>query len=281
MVNWFYSDDALDVRNEFLGVKTIIYVEGDDDVLFWQKIFSKVTNEEFEIEAVGGANELDFYIEKINTNQLNSILAARDADFLPLLNTNKLNPKILHTYGYSIENSLYDHQAITQLTQSWSRSMAITELEVRDWLEKFLVDISPLIHLDAANFLSKQGLETLGDNCSRYTLNSKSEKICTVKVEKDTSQIKPKLPTQSIEQAQKKIGHTAIQLLIYVRGHFLATAAHRYIVQKAKELGQKVTISTDSLYAAAIAVFTNTLNNPNHPHAAYYIAAAKNAWNAL
>lgn len=281
MTDWSYSNEALDVRNEFLGVKAIIYVEGDDDILFWQEIFSKVTDEEFEIESVGGSNKLDEFIEKIKSNQLNSIIAARDADFLSLFQKNNINPKVLHTYGYSIENSLYEQRAITQLTRFWSKSQKITETEIKNWLKEFSTDISPLVHLDLANFLSKQGLETLGDNCSRYTTNNKSEKICKIKVQNAVNQIEPHLPPQYITLAKKEMGSTTTQILTHIRGHFLATVAHRYIVQKAKSLNKKVTISTDSLYAAAISVFTNTLNNIKHPHTGYYLSSAKEAWNAL
>lgn len=281
MGDWFYSNDALDIRNEFFGVKAIIYVEGDDDVLFWQEIFSKVTNEEFEIESVGGANELDAYIEKIKSNQLSSIIAARDADFLPLSQEKNTNSKILYTYGYSIENSLYEQRAITQLARLWSKSQKITEAEVKIWLREFSEDISPLVHLDVANYLSKQGLETLGDNCSRYTTNNKSEKICKTKVKNAVKQIAPLIPPQYITIAKKEIGNTTTKILNHIRGHFLATATHRYIVQKAKSLDKKVTISAESLYAAAISIFSITLNIMEHPHTNYYISSAKKAWNAL
>lgn len=281
MTDWSYSNEALDVRNEFLGVKAIIYVEGDDDILFWQEIFSRVTDEEFEIESVGGSNELDEYIEKINSNQLNSIIAARDADFLSLFQKNNINPKVLHTYGYSIENSLYEQRAITQLARLWSKSQKITEAEIKTWLKEFSADISPLVHLDVANYLSKKGLETLGDNCSRYTVNNKSEKICKIKVQNAVKKIEPFIPPQYIALAEKEIGNTATKVITHIRGHFLATAAHRYIVQKAKSLDKKAAISAESLYAAAISVFTNMLNNLKHPHTNYYISSATEAWSAL
>ena len=35
-----YSADALNVIDDFYGVSTIVYVEGNDDEIFWKKIFN-------------------------------------------------------------------------------------------------------------------------------------------------------------------------------------------------------------------------------------------------
>lgn len=102
MSDLFYSDDALNVRNVFLRVKTIVYVEGDDDVPFWEEVFSRIPEASFEIETAGGSNQLDLYIDKIVSGHLQAV-AARDSDFLRHLGNTKDDPRILYTFGYSIE----------------------------------------------------------------------------------------------------------------------------------------------------------------------------------
>jgi hypothetical protein len=95
-----YSDEALNVRNAFFGAKVIVYVEGDDDVLFWHEVFEQVADDHFEVESVGGVENLDEYIRKIAAGQLSAI-AARDADFLPIIGVCSSNPPSARKDGAS------------------------------------------------------------------------------------------------------------------------------------------------------------------------------------
>ena len=150
MSDLLYSDDALNVRNAFLRVKTLVYVEGDDDVLFWDEIFSRIPNASVEIESVGGSDQIDTYIEKIAAGNLHAI-AARDADFLPHLGKLRGDPRIVYTYGYAIENSLYTADCLASLTKLWCKTNKIQTKECADWLNDLATQVRPLIHLDLAN----------------------------------------------------------------------------------------------------------------------------------
>jgi len=109
-----YSIDALNVRNCFFSTDTIVYVEGDDDILFWDKVFRASTSASIYIEAVGGSKELDKYIELINSGELESI-AARDSDYLDFEGKKNGDSKIIYTVGHSIENSIYCADFICRL----------------------------------------------------------------------------------------------------------------------------------------------------------------------
>ena len=39
--------------------------EGDDDVLFWHEVFSKIPEASVEVESAGGSDQIDQYITKI------------------------------------------------------------------------------------------------------------------------------------------------------------------------------------------------------------------------
>jgi Protein of unknown function (DUF4435) len=274
-----YSDEALNVRGAFFGAKTVVYVEGDDDVLFWQEVFSQVADEHFEVESVGGSSILDEYILKISSGQLTAI-AARDSDFLPLLGQCSTDPKVLYTYGYSIENSLYVADAVAHLARAWSKSNRISTPTCENWLEGLAKTVAPLVHLDIANATAAAGATTLGDNCSRFMISTNSELACPNKVAAIVALSTPKIPRHAIEWAEATVGSAPDRVLAHLRGHFLASAIHRFIVKHAKSFGRKVSISTESLYAAAVAIFAATLPT-KHPHRDHYINAARIAWQSV
>jgi hypothetical protein len=274
-----YSDDALNARSAFFGVRAVVYVEGDDDVLFWQRVFSRVTNEPFEVESVGGASTLDDYIEKILSGHLKDI-AARDADFLPILGTCTPDPRIIYTFGYSIENSLYVSETVTELVRIWSKSMRFTATECTKWMNALATTVAPLIYLDVANAIAKVGVAALADNCSRYMTSDKSATLCPFKVAAAKANLETKIPSTAVVSATGSVGNEPDALLSNLRGHFLTSAIHRYLVNKAKAFGHKVSISAESLYAAAIMQFDLTLD-ANHPHKEYYLDSARAAWQAV
>jgi hypothetical protein len=279
MLDLSYSDDALNVRNAFFGAKAIVYVEGDDDVLFWQEVFSRVTDEPFEVESLGGSPALDEHIAKIASGQLQAI-AARDADFLPILGKRCKHPKVVYTFGYSIENSLYVTTTLTQLVRLWCKSPRVTAAECAEWLSTLAGTCGPLVHLDAANTLTSAGVATLGDNCSRYMTSANSATACPTKVAAAVTAIAAKLPSGAVATATASVGAKPEDVLTNLRGHFLASAVHRYIAKRAKSFGRKVSISAESLYAAAIVQFAMTLN-ADHPHKAHYLDSAKKAWHSV
>lgn len=72
MSEFEYSIDALNVKSSFYKANSIIYVEGDEDVMFWNEIFSRIDGFDYQIETLGGSEELDKYIEKISRDVLNN-----------------------------------------------------------------------------------------------------------------------------------------------------------------------------------------------------------------
>ena len=274
-----YSDEALNVRGAFFGAKAIVYVEGDDDVLFWQEVFSRVTDEMFEVESVGGSPALDEHIQRIASGRLHAI-AARDSDFLPILGTCCPHPRVVYTFGYSIENSLYVSKTLTQLVRLWCKSPRINLAECTEWINNLAATVGPLVHLDAANAVSAAGVATLGDNCSRYMTSASSATACPTKVAAAVASIGTRIPAGAAASATASVGTEPDALLTYLRGHFLASAVHRYIVKRAKALGRKVSISAESLYAAAVVQFARTLDS-DHPHRDHYLSSARAAWRAV
>jgi Protein of unknown function (DUF4435) len=279
MADLSYSDDALNIRGAFFGAKTVVYVEGDDDVLFWHEVFSQVTDEHFEVESVGGSPRLDEYIQKISDGQLIAI-AARDCDFLHILGSRCSNPRVVYTYGYAIENSLYVAESVTQLARAWCKTNKLTNADCEAWLKGLATTVAPLVHLDLANATSSTGVATIGDNCGRFMTSTNSAAACPTKVATAISESAPYIPPSAITLAESTVGFEPDKVLNHIRGHFLASAIHRYITKQAKSLGRKVSISAESLYAAALSQFSSSLRT-KHPHRIHYIEAARVAWHSI
>lgn len=278
MSDLLYSDDALNVRNAFLRVKTLVYVEGDDDVLFWEEIFSRIPDASVEIEAAGGADQIDTYIEKISAGQLRAI-AARDSDFLHHLGQTKNDPRILYTYGYSIENSLYTPDCLANLAKLWCKTNKIQVKECSDWLEELVTHLQSLVHLDLANRIAKGGVPTVPDNCTRLMTGQASCSPCVTKIKAQVAAASAQIPSADVTAAATAIGTHTDELLKWLRGHFLASAALKFVLTKARSLGRKIDLSADSLYAAAIANFGKSLGH-SHPHQSHYLQSASAAYQA-
>ncbi|WP_413437709.1 DUF4435 domain-containing protein [Sulfuriferula sp. GW1] len=275
MRNLEYSVDALNAKSAFYRAKTMVYVEGEDDVLFWQEVLSRTTDAQLEIEPVGGSGEIDKYIAQLESGELQAIVA-RDSDLLPLVGNASLCPRILYTFGYSIENTLYTVDTIHQLAKSWCKSNKVTVNECQAWLDELAKIFAPLLRLDIANTLSDAGLQTVGDNCTRFMTSQSSAVPCSTRVSTFTTATRPHLPLKSMTAAEAAVGTNLSRIILFLRGHFLASAVIKFLVNKARSYSKKVTISSDSLYAAALIHF-GAVFGPAHPHFDHYATSAASA----
>ncbi|RJG00915.1 DUF4435 domain-containing protein [Noviherbaspirillum sedimenti] len=274
-----YSIDALNVKSAFYRAETMVYVEGDDDVLFWETVLSRTTDIQFEIECVGGSSEIDKHIDQIESGELRA-LVARDSDLLPFISKPSSSPQILYTFGYSIENTLYTVETIYPLAKSWCKSPKVTNDECQTWLNEFSNKFMPLVHLDIANALGDAGVNTIGDNCTKFMTSQSSATPCPAKITRHVEATKIQLDEKFIAEASSALGVDANRIISFIRGHFLQSAVIKFLVNKANSYGKKVTISADSLYAAALANFGNTFV-PTHPHYNHYATSSINAITAL
>lgn len=264
MADLEYSLDAENAKNAFYRADAMVYVEGDDDVLFWHTVLTATTDMKFEIEQVGGAPEIEKYVSKIISGQLQAIVA-RDSDLRPLAGTIILHPLVIHTYGHSVENTLYTPEALHHLTRSWSKSNKISLAECEVWLDELANSCEPLLQLDLANELSGAGVQTIGDNCSRFMKSKYSCIPCKIKISTFKSNTDAQIPKTALASALAAINAKPRQVTWFLRGHFIASAVMKFIVHKAQEHGKKVSISAESLYAAALIYFGSHFN-AKHPH---------------
>jgi hypothetical protein len=274
-----YSIDALNSLNKFYRASVIVYVEGDDDILFWENVIKKCTNLDFEVIPLGGADEVDKKIELITSNQLLSI-AARDSDYLRLTGSESVHPLVIYTFGYSIENSIYTEASIKEITRIWCKGKRIN-INCDAWLLDIVTYSKPLLVHDLANHIEDAGICVTGDNCTRFMKDDKSHEIDERKVLSYVRAIEKKLENKFIMQSISILESVNDELILcWLRGHFLASAVLKYISNNIKSSGLKSIASYDAIYANAVLFFQKSFDE-NHPHFEYYNNSLMTAANKI
>lgn len=276
MSSLFYSDDAENVLDLFYSVDTLVYVEGDDDVPFWENMFEKFTNLNVEIQDVGGSTALEPYIQKINNGTLKAIVAC-DSDLTFFSADNIEHRNIIRTFGYSIENTLIYTQSLYKALRTIAKvstdKIPINNVDL--WLSEFHLSIQQLVKLDVFNYKEKLGKNVMVDNATRFMNSSTSSDICKNKIDTYTNNIRPNLMGYDESVVDTEIASKGLNLRCLVRGHFLFSAIARYISCFAKSLGAKVSVSNQALYPILILSFFNTFDE-QHPEYEHYLNALTN-----
>lgn len=274
-----YSIDALNTISKFYKVDAMVYVEGDDDVVFWDIIFSKYSNLKIKIQAVGGSEELEKHIPNIINGSVNSIIA-KDSDYLELLNMKVNHPRIIYSYGYSIENTLFTIKESYEICKVSCRKPDLDFSEFENWHSRLLHSISSLIVHDLANEHGGSGVFVLGDNCSRFMVNQNSHIPCNAKINTHLNIVTSAIPLES-RQFANLAGLTTIESINrWVRGHFLTSAIQKYVCNRLKEFKMKPNLSTEQLYTNSIFQLKASIDS-SHPHRQYYNESVLSAVNTF
>ncbi len=269
MAELSYSNDAENVLNKFYGVDTIVYVEGTDDVLFWEYIFEIFADYSVEINDVGGLPEVEKLINKIEADEIKAVVAC-DADFSYSGHFSK-HHNVLRSYGHSIENSMICQKTIKKVIRSIGRvpMRNIDDSNISNWFEKLADSTKYLVIHDIANHIMNEGKSVAGDNCNRFMKSSISSEICPKKIEKHLADIDLKMTKKLENKIIKSITESDRTEADFLRGHFLFSASLKYVISEILKFGKKVTISNDSFFGALFIAFEAVFNS-THSHYNYY-----------
>ncbi|MEM8351261.1 DUF4435 domain-containing protein [Morganella morganii] len=276
-----YSSEAENILHEFYEANFIVYVEGVDDICFWDTVLSKFNDYKYEVLDVGGCENLKPYIEKVLNNEINCLVAL-DSDFNCILDGKYNHNRIIYTYGYSIENTYISVSCVSKIIKSLARLNARSILEITDktheWFFSFLGNISTLVKVDICNALYEKGLTVLGDTVHRFLINENVPVISSDKVNQHIGRILEHIPEYSEDAIDRLLEEKEKVLVHCVRGHFLYSAISNYIRHVVFGCGRKLSLSNDSLYVNFIAIFDNEFNE-THPEYTYYQNVVNNAVN--
>ena len=269
-----YSNDALNVKNSFYRADAVVYVEGDDDLMFWHEIFVRVPGIKVEIEPLGSCSAVDDVVNRIESGELDAI-AARDSDYLKFNSALSSSPRVLYTEGYSIENSLISDESMLAAARTFSRNPKIGLPVIKEWITHLEDSLRELLTLDLASYLNPNPVVVLGDNSARFTAKANGHKFCGKKCADGIAAANLHLPPQKVAQAKTLLAGASITSTI--RGHFLLSNAQKFLSSICKDSGKSVSISYDSLYSYLILFFSKLLDIPNSKERSYVLKAKKAA----
>ena len=263
-----YSSEAINVLNKFYRVDAVIYVEAEDDEIFWNEIFSKSSNLTVEYIIAGDCNQVDKAIDKIISGELNAI-AARDKDYLELIGATRSHPRVIYTYGHSIENSILSTNCIAELTKLACKDTKYDHADCHDWLKTFSTAFRGLLVMEVANEIGKFGKTIMGENCSRFMVSSSSEKPCSKKIRDHEDRIKEGIDKSIIQKSLSLTPSETNKTWAALRGHFVMSGVQKFIVSRMKKRGRKSSMSLDQIFSNAIFHFRTTFNS-DHTEFDYY-----------
>lgn len=275
MGNLDYSDDAINVLRKFYRVDSIVYVEGQDDIPVWEYLFKKFSSVSVEIKDVGGCPELEKYIDKITCGEIFAIVA-RDADY-SYVEEFPSHPNVIRTYGHSIENTLLCESSIRKLLRSMGilTPQDIEAAEIQKWIDEIYVTTHKLIIHDIANHLLSAGKVVAGDNCSRFATSRNSPRLCSNKIEKHLADLNLLLDDALEQNILDSLKSNDRKVADVLRGHFLFSAALKFLVKIISKARKKISLSNDALFGALVLAFEAVFDN-SHPHYLHYSEAVSN-----
>lgn len=248
-----HSDAAISVTHNFYNKKFMIYVEGPDDIIFWDDVFSDVvSSEDYELTDVGGKEQFTIYINKLKAGQIKNVIIACDKDYTNYMDKNPYNhPLIITSYGYSIENSMFCPYRIANYIKTLARNRHNYLVEINDWYNQFCSDAISLLPYDIVNYIHHDiGISCFGDNCCRFLLSNQSAQLDKHKIRAHIDSIKNKFPTIEMNTIADKIAADNREYRYIIKGHFITHAVINLIKQKVQtNTFQKVTLSNDAIYA--------------------------------
>ncbi|PWC10085.1 DUF4435 domain-containing protein [Brenneria corticis] len=265
-----YSNEAQNVLNLFYQVDYMVYVEGPDDICFWETIFKKTSNLKIEIQDVGGCEELQPYIDKVYNGEIDAIIAC-DMDLKKFDKTLKDHNKIIRTRKYSIENSLINEIIILRIIKLLGRysSKEIKKFNVNKWMLDFYDKTLPLIKLDIINFLFSKGVSVIGDNADRFMESKNSYTLSEDKIQQYIEKLGINLSEEEQRLLEEEIAINKDELSFWLRGHFLFSAALRFISYSLRNDKRRVTLSNDAFYASLIQAFDSVFDESNDEYIYY------------
>lgn len=274
MDNLEYSTEAINVLDQFYEVNKILYVEGIDDKVFWEILFSKYYPYTVEIIEVNGVENLKPYIEAIESNSVDNSYVACDQDF-NLFTNKQWHDNIICTFGHSIENSLLMKENICDVIRTFSKHSNRSHIAKKfdDWLVLFLENINDLLYCDIYNEKNKLGNSIMRDNCSSFLANENSAVICEHTVK---SHLLKTFNEEEIDNIKNEIkGSFNFSILDFIRGHFLFSIALKFVSVLSKQLtGKTMSMAKDAFLSAIFIAFEKNLSK--NPHLNYYETKIQN-----
>lgn len=263
------SDAAKRVMHFFHQSEYIVYVEGDDDVVFWEYLFDKFFSHTVFVKPVGGKEQLEPYIKSVVNGSIGDFVAM-DSDFSKI-EDGHIHYNVIKTPGYSIENTLISSETLREVVINLGKVSRhdIAVDDCLDWLISFFEKIHDLIFYDIDNHLNQRGAKVIGDSCKRFLKSEEDIFLCERKISQFLSRVGFMLSEEDVASLKEVIEQSSTDASKLVRGHFLFSGALHFTNEVIRNKRKKVSISVDSYFGALVMAFKNVFDE-SHSEYEYY-----------
>lgn len=241
-----HSNGGISVLNQFYGTNVMLYVEGDDDIPFWDNLFRRFSPPNFyTIEQTHGKEVLQTYINGIKDGTLSNVMVACDSDYSALLETEIVtHPLIVTTFGHSIENTMF---CIPMLASYICRLKKTTEnlsASVSTWIHVFEDKGRELLKIDVLNALKPRGQSCKCLNKGFPRFSDGKGYFDDTKLSTFLHQTRNVYTEDERGEVEEKLNASSRPIYKVIQGHFIEGATNEYI---RKEAG--CSLSRSAIYA--------------------------------
>ena len=253
MDEWRFSTEALNVLHEYYDVDLVVFVEGKDDIPFWFDFFKSDSVKFYLLEA-NGIEELNKIMLQIFYEEARVIVAC-DSHHSPILHNEPEHVRIVRTYGYSIENTMYCPRTISAIISKHCRDVRDRSKIVLKWMNEFTDGSKILLIYDVANHKYGKSLKVFGDNCCPFLKSNHSHELSTNKILAYCDRIKDSFEDEELAQSETLINIDEREPRYLVKGDFLTHGVLNIIknvTRKNTSKSRGLTIPLESLYALTV-----------------------------
>lgn len=272
---------ARNVEARFYNKLGIVYVEGNDDKLFWAQYFNP---KHFEIRIVDGCKNLEAYEDDILHHGLKCIVA-KDADYSSYKPKREEHPLIVYTLSHSIECVMYCPYNVNSCLKRLAKTFDDHLEEIQQSYSSFFSDAKELIAYDVANNVFGVGCSVCGNSCIPFMESNHSIKISVEKRDEFLKKISPNFSKEQMDKVYEMLEKDKRQLRQIAKGHFQTA----FVSNLLKILTFKITkdkepaISNDALYALLVTCFAECTHDCEEKNfiqrkASNAVAALKASW---
>lgn len=241
-----HSNGGTSVLNQFYDTTIMLYVEGDDDITFWDNLFMRYSPPNFyTIEQTHGKEGLQTYIDGIKDGTLSNVIVACDSDYSAFSESGvEAHPLIVTTFGHSIENTMFCIPMLVSYIRRLKKTSEDFSESVVTWISVLEETGQDLWKIDILNSLKPRGHSckclTKGfprfSNGKGYFDDSKLSNFLN-----QTSNVYTDEEKNEVEEKLKALDKPLYKI---IQGHFIEGATNEYI---RKESG--CTLSRSAIYA--------------------------------
>lgn len=244
---------AKNVEARFYNKLGIVYVEGEDDLIFWAQYFDPHS---FEIRKVDGCKNLEDYEDDILHHGLKCIVA-KDADYSSFISTTNKHPLIVCTLSHSIECIMYCPYNVNACLKKLARTFDDHVIEIKQIYDAFFTDAKSIITYDIANSVFGVGCSVCGDSCVPFMESNHSVRLSVDKLNTFIEKVASSFTKEQIKKAKQLIDSDKRELRQITKGHFQTS----FVINLLKKMTTQITqnkapiISKDALFALLITCF--------------------------